>query len=249
VDIPVHTVVNPESTQLMKTITQLVRVMAQDREAMYLAERWGCTLKDFCSHNSDNFDGSANNFSTENWLTHQLTSEAKRWWQSKKDLLILDLGSEHAITWEIFRDEFHKQFFLQVVQEAKVREFMDLVQGSMMVMEYATKFIQLLRFVVYLILDEEKKAKKFKRGLSPRIKTMMTCFEIHNFSQLVDHALIYEESLKDNAIALVEQRKMTCCRNSVLSMELSRTHSSCFTKSTPAPTALKDSGTQVVPKV
>ncbi len=53
----------------------------------------------------------------------------------------MDLGLENAITWEIFRDEFLKQFFPRVVQEAKAREFIDLVQGSILAMEYATKFI------------------------------------------------------------------------------------------------------------
>jgi hypothetical protein len=96
-----------------------------------------------------------------------------------------------------------------VVQEAKAREFMDLVQETMIVIEYATKFIHLSRFAVYLILDEEKKAKKFERGLSPRIKTMMTCFDICNFFQLVDRALMYEESLKENTTAFAQQRKRT----------------------------------------
>jgi hypothetical protein len=63
----------------------------------------------------------------------------------------IGLRSEHAITWEIFKDEFHKQFFPRVVQEAKTREFMDLVQGSITMMENETKFIQLSRFAVYLI--------------------------------------------------------------------------------------------------
>jgi hypothetical protein len=40
------------------------------------------------------------------YATHKLTGEETRWLQSK-DLFVLDLGSEHAITWEIFRDEFH----------------------------------------------------------------------------------------------------------------------------------------------
>ncbi|XP_062164995.1 uncharacterized protein LOC133871583 [Alnus glutinosa] len=141
--------------------------------------------------------------------TRKLTGDAKRWWQSRKDLLILDLRSEHAVTWEIFRDEFHKQFFHRVVQEAKAKEFMDLVQGSMAVIEYATKFIQLSRFTVYLIPDEEKKAKNFKRGLSPSVKTMMRCFDIHYFTQLVDGASMYEESLKENAAALAEHTKRT----------------------------------------
>jgi hypothetical protein len=134
------------------------------------------------------------------YATHRLTSKEKRWWQLKKDLLVLDLGSEHATTWEIIRDEFHKQFFPWVVQEAKMREFMDLVPWGI----NATKFIQLSRFTVYLIPYKEKKAKKFKRGLSPRIKTMMTCFDIRNFSQLVDRTSMYEENLKENATALAK---------------------------------------------
>jgi hypothetical protein len=55
------------------------------------------------------------------YATQRLIGKANRWWQSKNDLLILDLGSEHAITWEIFRDKFHKQFLPQMV-EAKARE-------------------------------------------------------------------------------------------------------------------------------
>jgi len=57
-----------------------------------------------------------------------------------------------------------------------------LSEGSMTVMEYATKFIQLSRFAVYLIPYEEKKAKKFEKGLKSRVKTMITCFDIRNFS-------------------------------------------------------------------
>jgi len=52
----------------MKTITQLVVAMALDREARYPAKGQGCSLKDFCSPNSDNLDGSGDHFSIENWL-------------------------------------------------------------------------------------------------------------------------------------------------------------------------------------
>jgi hypothetical protein len=43
----------------------------------------------------------------------------------------------------------------------------------MSVKEYVAKVIQLSRFTVYLIPGEEKKAKKFERGLNPWIRTMM----------------------------------------------------------------------------
>jgi hypothetical protein len=44
--------------------------MALDRKARYPVEGWGCTLKDFWSHNFNNLDGSADHFSTENWLNY-----------------------------------------------------------------------------------------------------------------------------------------------------------------------------------
>ena len=65
--------------------------------------------------------------------------------------------------------------------------------------EYAKKFLQLLRFSIYLIPSEEKKAKKFEKGLNSHIQIMISCFDIQDFSQLVDWASIYEESLKGNA--------------------------------------------------
>ena len=64
------------------------------------------------------------------------------------------------------------------MQETKAREFLDLVQGDMSMIKYVAKFLQLSRFGLYLILTKEKKAKKFERGLDPRIRIMMSCFDI-----------------------------------------------------------------------
>jgi hypothetical protein len=68
------------------------------------------------------------------------------------------------------------------MQEAKACEFLDLVQGGMTIIEYAMKFLQLLRFNMYLILNEEKKVKKFERGLKSHIQIMMSNFDIWDFS-------------------------------------------------------------------
>jgi hypothetical protein len=88
----------------------------------------------------------------------------------------------------------------------KAREFLDLVQGRMSVIEYAAKFLQLSCFGLYLIPIEEKKAKKFEQGLNSRIQIMMSYFNIWDFSQLVDRASIYEESLKENAAKYADQK-------------------------------------------
>jgi hypothetical protein len=52
-----------------------------------------------------------------------------------------------------------------------------------------------------------KKAKKFERGLNHRTRTMMACFDIQDFSQLVDRASIYEEGLKESLAAATEHKK------------------------------------------
>jgi hypothetical protein len=124
-------------------------------------------------------------------------------------VLIVDLGSETAISWKVFKHEFNRHFFPRVMQEAKAQEFLDLVQGEMSMIEYAAMFLQLSRFGLYLIPTEEKKAKKLERGLNSRIRIMMSCFDIRDFSQLVDKASIYEESLKENAVEYADQKKRT----------------------------------------
>jgi hypothetical protein len=56
-------------------------------------------------------------------------------------VLVADLGLETTISWEVFKHEFNRHFFPRVVPEAKAREFLDLVQGEMSVIEYAAKFL------------------------------------------------------------------------------------------------------------
>jgi hypothetical protein len=77
----------------------------------------------------------------------------------------------------------------------------------MSVIEYAAKFLQLSLFGLYLIPTKEKKVKQFKQGLNSRIQIMMSCFDIQDFSQLVDRASIYEKSLKENAAEYPDQKR------------------------------------------
>jgi hypothetical protein len=128
-------------SQMMDAIGQLVSVIDRDRVARQPAEGAGCSLMDFCSHHSESFDGRGNHISAKNWLndvkellatlgctneqkvayaTYKLNGEAKRWWQDKKVVLVVDLGSKTAISWEVFKHEFNQHFFPRVVQKAKV---------------------------------------------------------------------------------------------------------------------------------
>jgi hypothetical protein len=100
------------------------------------------------------------------------------------------------------------RFFPQTIRQAKAQEFTDLVQGSMPVEEYAAKFIELSRFAPYLVSTEELKARKFERGLQPRIMNQIVGFEIGILTDLVNKAAIIERTQKINS-EYFNQKKRT----------------------------------------
>ncbi|KAF5447231.1 hypothetical protein F2P56_032799 [Juglans regia] len=87
-------------------------------------------------------------------------------------------------------------------------EFATLVQGTMTVHQYVARFIELSRFATYLIPDEEKKARKFEKGLNRNFYERVVDFQIWNFSELVDKATVFERSLQ-RSTTLHDQRKRT----------------------------------------
>ena len=50
------------------------------------------------------------------------------------------------MTWVDFRELFMSKFFLASARHVKAREFLDLQQGDMTVLEYVARFTELARF-------------------------------------------------------------------------------------------------------
>jgi hypothetical protein len=67
VDIPIDDATLPGS-QVMDAIGQLVSAIDHGRVARQPAEGTGCSLKDFCSHHLESFDGRDDHIRAENWL-------------------------------------------------------------------------------------------------------------------------------------------------------------------------------------
>ena len=55
--------------------------------------------------------------------------------------------------------------FLAYARHAKAREFLELRQGTMTVLEYVTKFIELARFADDYVATDMAKVRKFEDGL------------------------------------------------------------------------------------
>ncbi|KAF5447806.1 hypothetical protein F2P56_033328, partial [Juglans regia] len=132
--------------------------------------------------------------------------EADEWWTSTRELLLLELNDGVSITWDRFKRAFLDRYFSPALREAKARQFLDLVQGTMTVERYTATFVALSRFASYLVPDEEKKCEKFERGLQPRIRSRLIPLRIRNFTDLVTRATLIEEDMRANA-ELFNQRK------------------------------------------
>jgi len=88
----------------------------------------------------------------------RITDEATRWWKSKKGLLGIELGRGVAIPWDSFVEEFNARFFSTAQRQMRAIKFQNPVQGTMTIEQYSSRFIELARFGLNLIPDEETKA-------------------------------------------------------------------------------------------
>ena len=71
----------------------------------------------------------------------QLEGESQVWWDWVKGSRNLE-----TMTWEEFRELFICKYFPASTQHAKAREFLELKQGTMTMLEYMAKFTKLACF-------------------------------------------------------------------------------------------------------
>lgn len=193
---------------------------------------WRSSIDDFNKLHPPTYDGRGDPILAEDWIqdieeilrvtpcteeqkvlfsAFKLTGEAKRWWISERT--IRESTRTEIVEWEKFKEIFLERFFPDSVKNDKAVEFANLVQGTMSVHQYAAKFIELARFAAYLIPDEEKKCRKFEQGLNEKIFERVVGFQLKNFTEMVNKAIIFERSLQRSA-TLVEQRKRTATQGS-----------------------------------
>ena len=89
--------------------------------------------------------------------TYQLKDVTQTWyiqWNNKA----LRVG---PISWEVFRREFLDRFFLREKREAKMEEFINLLQGGMSVQEYSLKFIKFSKYASPLVSNPRYEMNRF----------------------------------------------------------------------------------------
>ena len=69
------------------------------------------------------------------------------------------------MTWGEFRELFMGKFFPASARHATAREFLELKQGNMIVLENVAKFTKLARFRDDYVATDMAKVRKFDDGL------------------------------------------------------------------------------------
>lgn len=137
------------AAQLLDKLTRVASKGADRVEA-----KASFSFKTFMKQNLPSFYGKPNPIEAKNWflriekllealdctdsqkmrfVTFKLIGEVKRWWRSTKAILKGMDTERNPITWEKFKGVFYDNYFPEVIQEQKEREFVDLMQGSMTV--------------------------------------------------------------------------------------------------------------------
>ena len=69
------------------------------------------------------------------------------------------------MTWAEFHELFMGKYFPATARYAKAQEFLELRQGTMTVLEYVARFIELARFTDDYVATDAAKFRRFENGL------------------------------------------------------------------------------------
>ena len=104
-------------------------------------------------------------------VTFQLEGESQVWWDSVKASRDIE-----AMTWAEFHELFMGKYFPATARHVKAREFLELKQGTMIVLEYVAKFTELARFANDYVATDMAKVREFKDGLKLSIQGKIVGF-------------------------------------------------------------------------
>ena len=122
----------------------------------------------------------------------QLESESQVWWDWVKTSRDLE-----AMTWAEFHELFMSKYFPTTARHAKAREFLEIKQGTMTVMEYVAKFTELASYADDYVATDMAKVRKFEDGLKLSIRGKIVGFLLQDMESKVRMAMAIHREIED----------------------------------------------------
>ena len=101
------------------------------------------------------------------------------------------------LTWQIFQEEFHKEYLTETYRKEKVALFINLVQGPLSVREYVDKFKDLYKYARDIYPMEEVKSEKFHEGLHISLRGKLNLYAETIFRGWIEKAMEQEKLDKE----------------------------------------------------
>ena len=125
-------------------------------------------------------------------LTFQLEGESQVWWDWVKTS-----RDWEAMAWADFREHFMRKFFPASAWYAKAQEFLGLRQGSVTVLKYMAKFIELARFGDDYMATDMTMVRTFEDGLKLSIRGKIAGLLLQDMDFMVNTTMAIEREIDD----------------------------------------------------
>ncbi|XP_051221488.1 uncharacterized protein [Lolium perenne] len=126
------------------------------------------------------------------YATHLLCGPVASWW----DNVVAVHPAEKVFTWEEFKKKFREFNVPESIIELKRRVFESLEQKDKAILTYVIEFSGLSRYAAEEVNTEDKRKKRFTRGLNPNFKMQLRMLRATEFQELVDAAITLEDDFK-----------------------------------------------------
>ncbi|KAK1683931.1 hypothetical protein QYE76_044779 [Lolium multiflorum] len=173
----------------------------------------GVTLSDFQNARPLHFASAPEPMDAEDWLmdierklrtvgcndeekirytTYLLSGPAASWWEN----VVAVHPPEKVFTWEEFKKKFRDAHVPESVVELKKREFEQLQQNTAPIMPYVRDFNRLARYALEEVNSDEKRKKRFMKGMNPYMKMQLRLARTAEFQETIDAAITFEDDYK-----------------------------------------------------
>ena len=122
----------------------------------------------------------------------RLEGESQVWWdwvKSSRDI--------EAMTWVEFHKLFMSKYVSTTARHAKACEFLELKQGTMIVMEYVAKFTEIAHFPDDYVATNMAKVSKFEDRLKLSIRGKIVGLLLQYMDSMVRTAMAIEREIED----------------------------------------------------
>ena len=89
------------------------------------------------------------------------------------------------------------KYFSDTTRHAKAREFLELKQGMMNVMEYVARFTELAHFTEDYMTTDMAKVRRFENGLKLSLRGRIVGLRLRDMDSMVGTTLTIEREIED----------------------------------------------------